>query len=122
MNGDDEMKNEKVWKSIRLSEEEYEQFSSYAKQCGLSESQLVSMLIMGKHPQPLPDKKFWLMLEQLYSIHDSLKQLSRFENSLLKKCDEIEQLILDLQRAVTVPKEVDMFGNNKPVAHKRKSA
>ncbi|MCM1285926.1 MAG: hypothetical protein NC213_10590 [Acetobacter sp.] len=116
------MKNEKVRISVRLSEEEYELFSSCAKQCGLSESQLVSMLIMGKQPQPLPDKNFWLTLEQLYSIHDSLKQLSRFDNSLLKKCDEIEQLILDLQRAITVPKEVDMFGNNKPMAHKRKSA
>lgn len=116
------MKNERVRISVRLSEEEYEQFSNYARQCGLSESQLVRMLIMGKHPQPLPDKNFWLMLEQLYSIHDSLKQLSRFDNSLLKKCDEIEQLILDLQRAVTVPKEVELFGNNKLVAHKRKSA
>lgn len=122
MNGDDEMKNERVRISIRFNEEEYEQFSNYAKLCGLSESQLVSMLIMSKHPQPLPDKNFWLMLEQLYSIHDSLKQLSRFDNSLLKKCDEIEQLILDLQRAVTSPKEVELFGNNKPVAHKRKSA
>lgn len=122
MNGDDEMNNERVRISIRFNEEEYEQFSSYAKQCGLSESQLVRMLIMGKHPQPLPDKNFWLMLEQLYSIHDSLKQLSRFDNSLLKKCDEIEQLILDLQRAATVPKEVELFGNNKPVAHKRKAS
>ncbi len=116
------MNNERVRKSIRFSEEEYEIFSTYAKQCGLSESQLICMLIMGKIPQPLPEKNFWLMLEQLYSIHDSLKQLSRFDNSLLKTCVEIEQLIIDLQRAVTVPKEVDMFGNNKPVAHKRKSA
>lgn len=116
------MKNERVRKSIRLSEEEYKRFSTYAKQCGISESQLVRMLIMGKVPQPLPDKDFWLMLEQLYCIHNSLKQLSGFDNSLLKKCAEIEQLILDLQKAVTVPKEVDMFGNNKPVAHKRKSA
>lgn len=116
------MKNERVRKSIRFSEEEYETFSTYAKQCGLSESQLMGMLIMGKIPQPLPDKNFWLMLEQLYSIHDSLKQLSRFDDSLLKTCVEIEQLIIDLQREFTVPKEVDMFGNNKSVAHKRKSA
>lgn len=116
------MKNKRVRKSIRFSEEEYEIFSSYAKQCGISESQLTCMLIMGEIPQPLPDKNFWLMLEQLYSIHDSLKQLSRFDNSLLKICTEIEQLILDLQREFTVPKEVDIFGNNKPVAHKRKIA
>lgn len=116
------MSNKKVRKSIRFSEEEYEIFSSYAKQCGISESQLMCMLIMGKIPQPLPDKNFWLMLEQLYSIHDSLKQLSRFDNSLLKTCTEIEQLILDLLREFTVPKEVDIFGNNKPVAHKRKIA
>lgn len=116
------MSNKKVRKSIRLSEEEYERFSNYAKQCGLSESQLMCMLIVGKIPQPLPDKNFWLMLEQLYSIHDSLKQLSRFDNSLLQKCDEIEQLILDLQREFTVPKEVDMFGNNKSVAHKRQAS
>ncbi len=77
---------------------------------------------MGKQPQPLPDENFWLMLEELYSIHDNLKQLSRFDNTLLKKCDEIEQLILDLQKAVTAPKEVDMFGNNKPMAHKRKAS
>lgn len=116
------MKNERVRKSIRFSEEEYEIFSSYAKQCGISESQLMCMLIMGKIPQPLPDKNFWLILEQLYSIHDSLKQLSRFDNSLLKKCAEIEQLILNLQKEFTVPKGVDIFGNNKPVAHKRKAS
>lgn len=62
------------------------------------------------------------MLDQLYSIHDNLKQLSRFDNSLLKTCAEIEQLILDLQREFTVPKEVELFGNNKPVAHKRKAS
>ena len=116
------MNNQRVRKSIRLSEEEYERFSTYAKQCGLSESQLICMLIMGKQPQPLPDKNFWLMLEQLYSIHDSLKQLSRFDNSLFKTCTEIEQLILDLQREFTVPKEVELFGNNKLVAHKRKAS
>ncbi len=116
------MKNERVRKSIRLSEEEYEILSSYAKQCVLSESQLMGMMIMGKHPQPLPDKNFWLMLEELYSIRDSLKQLSRFDNSLLKTCVEIEQLIINLQRTVTVPKEVDIFGNNKPMAHKRKAS
>lgn len=116
------MSNKKVRKSIRLSEEEYEIFSSYAKQCGLSESQLMRMLIMGKIPQPIPDKNFWLMLEQLYSIHDSLKLLSKIDNSLLKTCTEIEQLILDLQKEFTVPKEVELFGNNKPVAHKRKAS
>lgn len=116
------MKNKRVRKSIRFSEEEYERFSSYAKQCELSESQLMCMLIMGKVPQPLPDENFWLMLEQLYGIHDSLKQLSRFDNSLLQKCDEIEQLILDLQKEFTVPKEVELFGNNKSMAHKRKIA
>lgn len=116
------MKNKRVRKSIHFSEEEYEIFSSYVKQCGISESQLMCMLIMGKIPQPLPDKNFWLMLEQLYSIHNSLKQLSRFDNSLLKNCTEIERLILDLQREFTVPKEVELFGNNKPVAHKRKAS
>lgn len=116
------MKNEKVRKSIRFSEEEYERFSTYAKQCGLSESQLMCMLIMGKIPQLLPDENFWLMLEQLYSIHDSLKLLSKIDNSLLKKCDEIEQLILELQKEFTVPKEVELFGNNKSMAHKRKIA
>lgn len=116
------MKNKRVRKSIRFSEEEYEIFSSYAKQCGISESQLTCMLIMGEIPQPLPGKNFWLMLEQLYSIHDSLKQLSKFDNSLLKTCTEIEQLILELQREVTVPKEVDMLGNNKSVAHKKKAS
>ncbi len=116
------MKNKRVRKSIRFSEEEYETFSNYAKQCGLCESQLMSMLVVGKIPQPLPDKNFWLMLEQLYSIHDSLKLLSKIDNSLLKKCDEIEQLILELQKEFTVPKEVELFGNNKPVAHKRKIA
>ena len=116
------MSNKKVRKSIRFSEEEYERFSSYAKQCGLSESRLMCMLIMGKIPQPLPDKNFWLMLEQLYSIHDSFKQLSKFDNSLMKRCNEIEQLILNLQKEFTVPKGVDIFGNNKPVAHKRKAS
>lgn len=113
------MKNKRVRKSIRFSEEEYEIFSIYAKLCGISESQLMCMLIMGKIPQPLPDKNFWLMLEQLYSIHDSLKQLSKFDNSLLKSCTEIEQLILDLQKEFTVPKEVELFGNNKFMAYKR---
>lgn len=116
------MKNDMVRKSIRMNEQESEKLSKYAKQCGLSESQLIGMLIMGKYPKPLPDKSFWLMLEELYCIHDSLKQLARFDNSLLKTCAEIEQLILDLQKEFTVPKEVDLFGDNKSVAHKRKAS
>ncbi|MCH5320539.1 MAG: hypothetical protein J1E36_02170 [Eubacterium sp.] len=57
------MKNDMVRKSIRLNKNESELLSKYAKQRGLSESQLIGMLTMGKYPKPLPDKSFWLMLE-----------------------------------------------------------
>ena len=116
------MKNDMVRKSIHMNEEESELLSEYAGMCGLSESQLIGMLIMGKQPQPLPDKSFWLMLEEWYKIHNSLKQLSMYDSTLNEKCVEIEKLILDLQREFTVPKEVDLFGNNKSVAHKRKAS
>lgn len=69
----------------------------------------MSMLIMGKVLQPLPDKNFWLMLEQLYSIHNSLKQLSRFDNFLLKTCVEIEHLIIDLQRVVLLSQKNSIY-------------
>ena len=116
------MKNDMVRKSIRMSEEESEMLSKYSEVCGLSESQLIGMLIMGKQPQPLPDKSFWLMLEELYEIHNRLKQLSMYDSTLNEKCIEIEKLILDLQKKFTVPKEVDLFGDNKSVAHKRKAS
>lgn len=86
---------------VRLSEEESEKLKRCASACGLSQAAFIRQLCKGKAPKPLPQKEFWEVLEELYSVHNSFKSCAKFGPSALTICKEIECLILNIQEAKT---------------------
>ena len=89
--------NQKVRIKVRLTEEENEKLKRCAEACGLSQSEFIRQLCIGKAPKPKPTKEFWKLLNTLYSVHNSFQKCAKYEHSALEICKEIECLILDLQ-------------------------
>ena len=89
--------NQKVRIKVRLTEEENEKLQRCAEACGLSQSEFIRQLCIGKAPKPKPTKEFWKLLNTLYSVHNGFQKCAKSEHSALEICKEIEGLILDLQ-------------------------
>jgi len=63
------MSKEKIRVGLHLTEEESENLKHYAAVCGLSVSEFMRRLCMGKPPQSKPLKEFWKLLNTLYEVH-----------------------------------------------------
>ena len=96
------MSEEKVRIGVHLTEEESENLKRYAADCGLSVSEFMRQLCVGKYPKPVPSKEFWELPNMLYEVHNGFKECSKYEPSALEICKDIEQFIVDLQKDFTV--------------------
>ena len=94
------MKEEKVRIKVRLTEEEKEKLERNSALCGLTQSEYVRQLCRGIHPKPKPPDAFWQLMDVLYKAHSDLKECAKYEPSALKRCAEIERLVLDLQEVI----------------------
>ena len=83
---------------IHLTEDEAAHIKACADMCGLTQSTVMRMLILGRRPRPLPPTLFWKILEDMYIIHGILQSM--------EKRRELETVILQLQAAVTLPEKV----------------
>ena len=90
--------NKKVRKKVLLSEEENEKLIRCAAACGLTQSEFIRQLCKGETPKPQPTKEFWELLNTLYDVHKGFKSCAKYEPSVLNVCNEIEHLILELQK------------------------
>lgn len=91
--------NKKVRIKVRLTEEENAKLKRCAEACGLSQSEFIRQLCIGKTPKLKPTKEFWELLNTLYDVHNGFQKCAKYESSALEICKEIESLILDLQEA-----------------------
>lgn len=96
------MSEEKVRVGLHLTEEESKKLKRYAADCGLSVSEFMRQLCVGKYPKPVPPKEFWELLNSLYVVHNGFKECSKYEPLVLEICKDIEQFIVDLQKKFTV--------------------
>ena len=94
------MEEEKVRIKVRLTEEENQKLEHDSTLCGLSQSEYVRQLCSDICPKPKPPEVFWQMMSELYQIHSALRECGKYEPSALEICNEIEQLVLDLQEAI----------------------
>ena len=94
------MKEEKVRIRVCLTEEENQKLEHDSALCVLSQSEYVRQLCRGIHPKPKPPDVFWWLMDELYKAHSDLKECAKYEPSALKRCAEIERLVLDLQEAI----------------------
>ena len=101
---------------VRLTEDEAERIKSYADICGLTQSALTRMIIMGRRSKPKPPESFWMMLNEIYSIHNSFKVIADSGASgseiAREHQKETADFILQLQAAVTLPERI-RYGDNK---------
>ena len=89
--------NEKVRLKIRLSEEEKAKLEHDAALCGLSQSEYVRQVCLGKRPRPKQPPEFWELMDTLYEIHGKLEQLTAYCPEAAEECARFERLVLFLQ-------------------------
>lgn len=76
---------------IRLSQKDKQKLKRAAKRCGVSLSSYVRQCCMGNEARAKPPDEFWRLADELYSVYDGLPP---------DRQTRLEQLILDLQRAM----------------------
>ena len=91
--------NEKVRMKIRLTEEEKAKLEHNAALCGLSQTEYVRQVCLGRWLRPKPPAEFWELMDALYAVHDTLERLTAYSSECEPACREVERLVLFLQEA-----------------------
>lgn len=91
--------NEKVRVKIRLSEEEKARLEHNAALCGLTQSEYIRQLCLGRHPHPKQPPEFWELMDALYELHGILERLAVYCSEAAEECSQLENLVLLLQEA-----------------------
>ena len=89
--------DEKVRLKIRLTVEEKAKLEHDAALCGLTQSEYLRQICLGKRPQPKQPPEFWELLDALYEIHDKLERLTVYYPEAAGECSRLENLVLFLQ-------------------------
>lgn len=96
---------EKFTHCISLNYDDSQRLKLYAKICGVTQSQIVSTLINNKTPKPMPDKKFWELMNEHYAIQDRIKENTNGNEKLLQACIDLDKWILEFQNEMLLQKE-----------------
>ena len=89
--------DEKVRLKIGLTVEEKTKLERDAALCGLTQSEYLRQICLGKRSRPKQPPKFWELLDALYEIHDKLERLTVYCPEMTEECSRLEQLVLFLQ-------------------------
>ena len=104
---------------IRLSDDEYETLVNNARNCNLSMSTYIRMLMKGKMPKEAPPMQYYYMTRELRDIGNNLNQIAHVANAtdlidsdtyraivieLEKKIEEIDRVVLMLEKISINPK------------------
>ena len=95
---------------INFTDDEYKLISKYAKSCGMTMVELLRALLKNYHPKPRPDKAFRNVLNELYNLHESVK-----ENKELAV--KLRAIILRLQKETLLTERGEAIGGNKTVGN-----
>ena len=89
--------DKKVRLKIRLTVEEKTKLEHDAALCGLTQSEYLRQICLGKRPKPKQPSEFWELLDALYEIHDKLERLTVYGPGAAEECSRLEKLVLFLQ-------------------------
>ena len=95
-------KEKKIKCCFTLTPTDYQKLKSFCHDVGFSMSGVIAALINGAMPKAKPDQAFWQKMNELYRIHDNIKN-NTTDTVILSACKELEQWILDFQAAITAP-------------------
>lgn len=112
------MSDKKKKVTVYLTHEAFERLQLSCKVSGYKQSEYVESLIEFVFPMRSPDKVYWKYMNQLGDIHNRIKANANGNAAILSACKELEQWLIDYQRAETEPWEVyGKRGDDKIVAH-----
>ena len=89
--------DEKVRLKIRLTVEEKTKLERNAALCGLTQSEYLRQICLGKQPKPKKPPEFWELLDALCEIHDKLERLTVYYPEAAEECSQLENFVLFLQ-------------------------
>ena len=101
--------DEKVRLKIRLTVEEKTKLEYDAALCGLTQSEYLRQICLGKRPRPKQPPEFWELLDALYEIHDKLERLAVYYPEVVEECSRIERLVLLLQEVEMGPRKAALW-------------
>ena len=96
---------EKITHCISLNYDDSQRLKLYAKICGVTQSQIVSTLINNKELKPMPDKRFWELMNKHYAIQDSIKENANNNEKILQACIDLDKWVLEFQNEMLLQKE-----------------
>jgi hypothetical protein len=88
-------KSEKI--KLSLTPEEKAKVKHDAALCGLTQSEYLRQLCLGKQPRAKQPDEFWTLLDALYEVHNTLEQLTAYYPEAAEGCRDIERTVLFLQ-------------------------
>ena len=71
---------------IRLTVEEKAKLKHDATLCGVTQSEYLRQICLGKRPAPKQPPEFWELLDALYEIHDKLERLTAYCPEAAEEC------------------------------------
>ena len=89
--------DEKVRVKIRLTDEEKARLEHNTALCGLTQSEYLRQICLGRQPWPKQPPEFWELLDALYALHGTLEQLTAYCPEAAEECSRLENLVLFLQ-------------------------
>lgn len=91
-------RNQKV--KVSLSDEEKMKLEHDAARCGLSQSEYLRQICLGKTPHAKPPAEFWELMEAIYDLQKLWKELVIYYPEAADECRRLENLVLFLQKEV----------------------
>jgi len=92
--------------TVSLYDKDIAELERGAKLTGGNKSEYIRMLLHFIVPHNMPDKMLWKRMEELYEIHNRIKDNADANEVVLAACKDLEQWILKFQTDNTVPWEV----------------
>ena len=89
--------DQKVRLKIRLDDAEKAKLEHEAALCGLTKSEYLRQLCLGRKPRPKQPPEFWELLDALYEVHGQLERLAAYRLEVAEECSRLERLVLLLQ-------------------------
>ena len=92
--------------TISLYDKDIAALEAGAKHTGGNKSEYVRMLLHFIVPRSMPDKRFWELMNELYAIHNVIKDNVEDNTNILMACEQLEDWIMKFQSESTLPWEV----------------
>ena len=90
--------------TVRMPVNQRDRLTKRAEKAGVPMAEYVRSLLAKRVLAVEPPDELWPLLENLYSIHDMLLRIRKPE--FTEVAQRLEQMILDLQAALTEPRKV----------------